>query len=464
MENKGLVERLLGGDGEAFSVMVEKYQKVLYAVAFNVLGDFHKAQDITQEAFIKAYMSMSHLQSPERLGSWLCSITHRLSLNYLRNKNSVEPLEDYCHVADSFHLEEAVFREIDGQNLRLALSTLEEINRSPILLHYFGGFTVIEISKILHASPDAIESRIRRSRKQLKKQLLELMGEDVEGSYTERGMRRLFVQLKEMLENEAFQASRRCLSVPLGMTAHGIPYYADLAEMSHLLVTGTKGSGKSVFLKSVINSLLSGCSPDVLKLIIIDTKQVELSLYNQLPPLFGSVISEVQEARLALEHLVREMASRHRAFEHAGVEHISQYNEMLPDRYPNAPKLPYIVLIIEEIADLIQNGVHVDDYVDALATRSPAAGIHLIISTQTPSKAVISPIIKRNFTTKATFAVASASDAITISDEPGAEVLLGRGDMLFDSHDANRVRLQSGYVSNVEIEELVKKMNITYGK
>ncbi|CAM3534304.1 sigma-70 family RNA polymerase sigma factor [Marinicrinis lubricantis] len=177
MDNKQLVERIIKGDMEAFSEMVDVYQNVLYSAAFNVLGDFHMAQDIAQEAFIKAYMHMAALKKPERLASWLYSIASRLSLNALRSRRQIDTLEDHTWLADSASLEENVERMNDRQLVWKALSTLDPSNRSSVILHYFGGLSMVEIGRILDASPSAIESRIRRSRKQLKKELLKTMEE-----------------------------------------------------------------------------------------------------------------------------------------------------------------------------------------------------------------------------------------------------------------------------------------------
>lgn len=272
------------------------------------------------------------------------------------------------------------------------------------------------------------------------------------------------VQLRGLLENEEFQAKKRDLSIPIGMDLLGNPYFADLASMPHLLVAGTTGSGKSVFLNALITGLLYSCTPDMLKFLFIDPKQVELSIYEDLPHLFSPIITDVEKAGKALDNLVQEMTKRYKVLQQAGVRNIAAYNEKITAQDPNAKKMPYIVLVIDELADLMMTTTdfNVEHYIVRLAQLARASGIHMIIATQRPTKQVISPLIKSNMPVRTAFAVAATSDSMTILDEPGAEDLLGQGDMLFMSKDSPKIRLQSGYVSDEEIEEVVKYLKRTY--
>lgn len=273
------------------------------------------------------------------------------------------------------------------------------------------------------------------------------------------------VQLRGLLENEEFQAKKRALSIPIGMDLLGNPYYADLAEMPHLLVAGTTGSGKSVYLNSLIISLVYSCTPDELRLELIDPKKVELSIYEDLPHLFGPIITDVARAGKALARLVAEMERRYDLLQQTGVRNIAAYNELVAAKDPNAKKMPYIVLVIDELADLMvtTTDMNVEHHIIRLAQLARASGIHMIIATQRPTKQVISTQIKGNMPVRAAFAVAASSDSMTILDEPGAEDLLGKGDMLFMPKDTPKIRLQSGYVSDEEIRRVLGHLKKAYG-
>ena len=266
------------------------------------------------------------------------------------------------------------------------------------------------------------------------------------------------VQIRGLLENQEYLAKKKDLSFPLGMNLQGVPIFADLADMPHLLVAGTTGSGKSVFLNSLIISLLYGSTPDQLKFMFIDPKQVELSVYADLPHLFSPIVTQVQKAGKALEYLVKEMTDRYYIFQKSGVRNITGYNE----KYPNK-KMPYIVLVIDELADLLMTTeANVEALIQRLAQLARAAGIHMVIATQRPTKKVLSPTIKSNLPVRVAFSVASTADSMTILNEPGAEELLGKGDMLYQPKDGGRIRLQSAFVSDQEIERVVKHMRAQY--
>ncbi|MBP1931892.1 DNA topoisomerase 3 [Ammoniphilus resinae] len=268
------------------------------------------------------------------------------------------------------------------------------------------------------------------------------------------------VQIRGLLENQEYLVKKKDLSFPLGMNLQGVPIFGDLADMPHLLVAGTTGSGKSVFLNSLIISLLYGSSPDRLKFMFIDPKQVELSVYADLPHLFSPIVTQVQKAGPALEHLVKEMNNRYYIFQKSGVRNIISYNQKHPDK-----KMPYIVLVIDELADLLMTTSDiVEDLILRLAQLARAAGIHMVIATQRPTKKVLSPTIKSNLPVRVAFSVASTADSMTILDEPGAEELLGKGDMFYQPKDSGKIRLQSAYVSDQEIERVVRYLKDKYSQ
>lgn len=272
------------------------------------------------------------------------------------------------------------------------------------------------------------------------------------------------VNLRSLLENKEFLASKKALTFPLGMDMSGEPVYADLADMPHLLVAGATGSGKSVFLNALIISLLYGQTPDKLKFLFIDPKMVELSLYETIPHLFGPIVTDVKRAGIALKKLVVEMEKRYEILRNFGVRNIQSYNEKIQS-IPNAPRMPYIVLVIDELADLMMTtGPEVEDCIQRLAQLARAAGIHMVVSTQRPSKQVISPVIKANFPVRIAFAVANQYDSQVILDAPGAEALLGKGDMYYLPKDGARRRLVSAFVSDEEIERVTAHLSKLYSQ
>ncbi|RRJ54828.1 DNA topoisomerase III [Paenibacillus oralis] len=265
------------------------------------------------------------------------------------------------------------------------------------------------------------------------------------------------VFLRSLLENKEFLASKKDLSFPIGMDMSGEPVFAAIPKMPHLLVAGTTGSGKSVFLNSLIVSLLYGHTPDQLKFLFIDPKMVELSVYETIPHLFGPIVTDVRRALIALKKLVVEMEKRYEILRQYGVRNIESYHERVLSVNHTAPRMPYIVLVIDELADLmIQTGPEVEDCIQRLSQLARAAGIYMIIATQRPSKQVISPVIKANLPVRIAFAVANHHDSQVILDEPGAEELLGQGDMFYLPKDGAKRRLVSAYVSDDEIDKVVQ--------
>jgi len=262
------------------------------------------------------------------------------------------------------------------------------------------------------------------------------------------------VALRRILEEVDFAASGSRLTFALGRDVAGHARAADLSKMPHLLIAGATGSGKSVMVNALIASLLCKATPDDVRMILTDLKRVELAAYNGLPHLLVPVITEPGAAKAALKWAVQEMEARYRKFAGATARNIATYNETRADP---ADRLPYIVIIVDELADLMmREGKNVEDPVVRLAQKARATGIHMVLATQRPSVNVVTGLIKANFPSRIAFAMASQIDSRTIIDAPGAEDLIGRGDMLFQPADLPRpVRLQGVFVSDKEIGRIV---------
>lgn len=262
------------------------------------------------------------------------------------------------------------------------------------------------------------------------------------------------VGLKSIFEEVEFADSSQGLTFALGRDVAGAARATDLTKMPHLLIAGATGSGKSVMVNALIASLLFRCRPDELRLILIDPKRVELSGYNGLPHLLVPVITEAEKASAALRWTVLEMENRYRLFSEAGARNIAAYNEGRVD--PN-DRIPFIVVIIDELADLMmQDGRSTEEPIVRIAQKARATGIHLVLATQRPSVNVVTGLIKANIPSRIAFSMASQIDSRTVLDAPGAEDLIGRGDMLFQPSDAPKpIRLQGVFVSDQEIEGVV---------
>ncbi|MCP6719076.1 MAG: DNA translocase FtsK [Patescibacteria group bacterium] len=269
--------------------------------------------------------------------------------------------------------------------------------------------------------------------------------------------KRAFVALGELIKDSQFQNSSN-LTFCLGRDVSGSPVYADLAKMPHLLVAGSTGSGKTIFLNSLITSLLYKNPPDILKFILIDPKRVEFTVYNGLPHLLCPTIVDAERANNALKWLVKEMERRFKLLAQAKSRSILRYNEQASRE--GTENLPYIILVIDELADLMAaKGRDVESTIVRLAQMARAVGIHLIVATQRPSVEVITGLIKANITSRVTFQVASQVDSRTVLDIAGAEKLLGSGDMLFLSAEVTKPRrLQGAYISEKEVKKVTNWM------
>jgi S-DNA-T family DNA segregation ATPase FtsK/SpoIIIE len=264
------------------------------------------------------------------------------------------------------------------------------------------------------------------------------------------------VTLRELLESEQYRAAQSPLRVPLGKDVAGTPAVIDLAKMPHLLIAGATGSGKSACVNSLIGSLLYANGPDQVRLMMVDPKMVELTVYNGVPHLLSPVVTQMDKVVGVLQWALREMERRYQLFAETTVRNITRFNEKAESL--GLKRLPYIVLIVDELADLMMvSPEDVEDAICRLAQLARAAGIHLIIATQRPSVDVVTGLIKANFPARIAFAMTSQVDSRTILDTVGAEKLLGRGDMLYQPPDAPKpVRLQGAFLHDQEIERLVE--------
>jgi len=260
------------------------------------------------------------------------------------------------------------------------------------------------------------------------------------------------VTLRQLLSSETMQKAKSKLTVSMGLDVSGAPVVADISKMPHVLVAGTTGSGKSVLINAFISSLLYRSSPQEVKLILVDPKRVEFTAYNGIPHLLTPVIVEPEKILSALKWAMGEMDRRYKLFAERGVRNIDGYNEL-----SGFQALPYIVIIIDELADLMMFApVEVEDAIARIAQMARATGIHLVIATQRPSVNVITGLIKANIPTRIAFNVSSMIDSRVILDTPGAEKLLGRGDMLYTPPDqAKPTRIQGAFISEKEVKKTV---------
>ena len=274
---------------------------------------------------------------------------------------------------------------------------------------------------------------------------------------------RSLVYLEEILSSDDFKNATHRLTVALGKDITGAPVIADLARMPHLLVAGATGTGKSVSLNAMINSLLFKASPDMVRFLMIDPKRIELSVYDDVPHLLHPVVTQPKDANKALRWAVWEMERRYTLLSDKGVRNIDAYNrKVMKDRKPKTPdeeaekSLPYVIVVIDELADLMMTSSReVEEAITRLAQMARAAGIHLIIATQRPSVDVLTGIIKANFPARISFQVSSRVDSRTILDTIGAENLLGEGDMLFLPPGVGRImRIHGAYISEEEVKRV----------
>ncbi len=285
------------------------------------------------------------------------------------------------------------------------------------------------------------------------------------------------VYLGEILEAESFRSESSKLTFAIGKDIFGNPAYADLGRMPHLLVAGATGTGKSVFLNTLLSSILCRTTPDEVRLLLIDPKLLELSVYEGIPHLIADVVTHPKRAAAALRGIVHKMEERYQMMAALGVRSIEQFNTRVEEAVAKGDtcfrlrakpgeeegeeveyrRLPYIVVIIDELADLmVVSSREVEESLQRLAQMARAAGIHLVLATQRPSVDVLTGIIKANFPARISFQVSSRTDSRTILDQNGADHLLGQGDMLFLPPGTSKLqRLHGAYVAEDELEQLV---------
>jgi S-DNA-T family DNA segregation ATPase FtsK/SpoIIIE len=277
--------------------------------------------------------------------------------------------------------------------------------------------------------------------------------------------KRINVYLKEILQSNEFKNSKFKLLIALGIDIGGKPIIADLVELPHLLIAGATGSGKSVCINNIILSIIYNLSPEKVKLIMIDPKRVELNIYNGIPHLLIPIITDTNQAIKVLNWVISEMEKRFKIFAEAGVRNLEGYNEYARNLKNDINALPYIIIIIDELADLmLSSPVKTEEVLCRLAQMTRATGIHLIIATQRPSVDIITGSIKINFPSRIAFAVSTQVDSRTILDVNGAEKLLGNGDMLFSPVGVSKpIRAQGAFVTEKEIKNIVSYLR-EYGQ
>ena len=328
------------------------------------------------------------------------------------------------------------------------MGKIKRVSAGPVVtLYEFEPAAGIKTSKIINLSDD-----IARSTSSIATRVATVPGKNTIGiEIPNKNIEPVY--LKEILSSKEFVNKNIRLPITLGKSISGYPIVGDLVSMPHLLIAGTTGSGKSVCINTLILSILYRHRPEHCKLILIDPKMLELSIYQGIPHLLSPVITEPKKATAALKWVVGEMENRYRKMTEEGVRNISGYNEKVGED----PKrvIPYIVVIVDEMADLMMiAGKEIENYIQRLAQMARAAGIHIVMATQRPSVDVITGTIKANFPTRISFQVTSKIDSRTILGEQGAELLLGKGDMLFMSSASRVIRIHGPFVSDEEIEKI----------
>lgn len=375
------------------------------------------------------------------------------------------------HIPDILNIGQEVEpnEEYDQHRARIIEETLSSFDAPAHIVEINRGPTITQFG----VEPDFVEGRNRKRRVRVSK--ITRLSDDLALALAAKRIRMeapvpgkgyigievpndevALVALRDAVQSKSFREVASPLKFALGRDVSGNVVTTDLTAMPHLLVAGTTGSGKSVCINGLISSLLLHNTPDELRLIMVDPKRVELSGYEGIPHLLAPVVVELERVVGVLQWVGREMDQRYHKFSQVGARHIIDYNEKMGQR--EQKKLPYLVVIIDELADMMMLApTETERAITRLAQLARATGIHLIISTQRPSTDVVTGLIKANFPARIAFATASGVDSRVILDHPGAETLLGRGDMLFQAPDAPApVRLQGVFVSDEEIDRLVR--------
>ncbi|ACT69605.1 cell division protein FtsK [Neorickettsia risticii str. Illinois] len=373
----------------------------------------------------------------------------------------------------------------EGENLRKVLEDFKieckmvEITVGPVVTLY----ELQPAAGIKSSSIIALSADVARTMSAISARISIIPGRNVIGIELPNKHREV-VLLREILESHEYQTHNKVLPIALGKSINGEPVVVDLVKMPHLLVAGTTGSGKSVAINAMILSLIYKLEPDKCKLIMIDPKMLELSIYDDIPHLLSPVVTDPKKAVVALKWVVKEMEERYRLMTKLSVRNIEGYNKKAEEfieegklfeyeetigidpttkekltrtRSMELEKLPFIVVVVDEMADLmLVAGKEIETSIQRLAQMARASGIHIIMATQRPSVDIITGVIKANFPTRISFAVTSKIDSRTILGEQGAEQLLGRGDMLYMASGQAPVRIHGPYVSDSEVEKIAE--------
>jgi S-DNA-T family DNA segregation ATPase FtsK/SpoIIIE len=427
------------------------FPKLIFEIYIKRKGAEEGATSATiQENFIQKIQEESPLQeiSPQQ----------QLPLESIRIEKStsfkippIKLLDDPVKIENKMDEESYKVQSKFLENVLLDFSISGEIKRvsaGPVVtLYEFEPTAGIKTSKIINLSED-----IARNTSSISTRVATVPGKSTIGIEIPNKVREN-VALKEIISSKEFNNKDIKIPITLGKSIAGFPIVGDLVSMPHLLIAGTTGSGKSVCINTLILSILYRHKPEDCKLIMIDPKMLELSIYQGIPHLLTPVITEPKKATAALKWVVKEMEKRYREMTEIGVRNISGFNEKASSE--NKRKMPYIVVIVDEMADLMMiAGKEIENYIQRLAQMARAAGIHIVMATQRPSVDVITGTIKANFPTRISFQVTSKIDSRTILGEQGAELLLGNGDMLFMSSASRIVRIHGPYVSEKEIERV----------
>jgi S-DNA-T family DNA segregation ATPase FtsK/SpoIIIE len=368
--------------------------------------------------------------------------------------------------SDQYYSEDLIRRQVDIIEETLesfgAPSKVQEINQGPVVTQFgikpkfietrSGKRTKVKVSKIANLADDlALALSAKSVRVQAPIPGKGLVGIEVPNEDP------AIVSLRDVMESKSFGRLKGRLRLGLGQDVSGQAAAADLRAMPHLLIAGATGAGKSVCMNAIIAALLLQNSPDTLRIIMVDPKRVELTQYNGIPHLLTPVIADVERVVPTLGWVTKEMDSRYRRFSNVGARNIDDYNRRVRNQEGEST-IPYIAVLIDELADvMIQSADEAERVICRLAQMARATGIHLIIATQRPSVDVVTGLIKANFPARIAFAVASSVDSRVILDMPGAERLLGQGDMLFMPPDAGQPRrLQGSWVSDQELNRITR--------
>ena len=391
------------------------------------VGDYEKAEAVSKNSKLKTSEEEKQLPPPLKLLNNIPEVSYRIKPEELKERASllVSKLKEF-----------GIEGEVVG------------INPGPVITVFeFKPAPGIKLSKILSLVDDLALGLSAKS----VRIIAPIPGKDVVGIEISNPKREL-VYLKEILESSVFKNSSSPLTIALGKDVSGNPVVTDLRKLPHLLIAGSTGSGKSIFLHSVILSLIYKSPPETIKFLMIDPKRIELSVYEKIPYLLHPVVLDPKTATKALRWLIDEMDRRYAIFEEVGARNLDSYNENFEE------KLPYIIVIIDELADLmVVSSREVETLLTRLAQMARAAGIHLLVATQRPSVDIITGTIKVNFPARISFQVTTKVDSRTILDTQGAERLLGAGDMLFMPPGSSYLeRIHAPYVSEKEVKKIVE--------